>query len=202
MFVVSRDDFRRGGFGLLVNLFLEVDEDSHVVFDQLRGQTDGEFRGDAAVGPDFEEQFVVIGVLPQPRGLNMEVDLGDRGMNRIDRDVTDRQIVVEVAVSRNVTAPPFDPHFDVQVSTLAHRGDVYVRVKDLHVIITLDVTRLHFPRFGARNADGLRLTGVEFEGDLFKVEDDIGGILNDARNRGELMQHAFNAHGGDGGPLD
>src|SRR5262245_57820232 len=109
-----------------MNLFLEVDEDRHMIFDQLRGQADGEFRRDAAVGPDLEQQLVVIGVLPQPRGLDMEVDLGDRGMNRIYWDVTDRQIVIEIAVGRDVTTPALDPHLDVGVSALVQRGDVYV----------------------------------------------------------------------------
>src|SRR5262245_53989744 len=185
-----------------MNLFLEVDEDRHMIFDQLRGQADGEFRRDAAVGPDLEQQLVVIGVLPQPRGLDMEVDLGDRGMNRIYWDVTDRQIVIEIAVGRDVTTPALDPHLDVEISALAHRGDVDVGVEHLNVLIQLDVARLHLPGFGARHADCLRLAGMEFEGDLFKVEDDIGGILNDASDRGEFVQDAFNSHGGDGGPFD
>src|SRR5215475_11416207 len=182
-----------------MNLFLEVDEDRHMIFDQLRGQADGEFRRDAAVSPYLEQQFVVIGVLPQPCGLNMEVDLGYRGMNRVHRDVTDRQIVIEIAVSRDVTTPALDPHLDVQITALTHRGDVDVRVEYLNVLIQFDVSRLHLSGFGARHADGLRFTGVEFERDLFKVEDDIGGILNNARNRRELVQHAFDADGDDGG---
>src|SRR5262249_11129425 len=202
MLVVRRDRLLHDRLGLFVNLFLEVDENRHVVFDQLRGQSDGEFRCDAAVGPDLEQQFVVIGILPQTSGLDVEIDLGYRRMNRINRDVTDRQVIIEIAVSRDVTTPPLDPHFNVQVSAFAHRGAVDGPVEDLHIIIQLDVAGFHFSGFGARNANGLRFSGVEFEGDLFKVEDDIGGILNDARNRRELVQHAFDSDGGDGGSFD
>src|SRR4030095_8526140 len=185
-----------------MNLLFEIDEDRHVIFDQLRGQADGEFRRDAAVGPDLEQQLVVICVLPQPCGLDVEIDLGDRGMNGIYGDVTDRQIVVEIAVSRDVTTPALNSHLDVQISALAHRGDVNVGVEPLNVIIQFDVARFHLPRFGARHANGLGFAGMEFERDLFKVEDDIGGILNDSRDRGELVQHAFDSHGGYGGPFD
>jgi len=35
-------------------------------------------------------------------------------MNGIDRDVSDSEIFVEVTISRNITAPVLDAHFDLE----------------------------------------------------------------------------------------
>ena len=60
-------------FGLL----LEVDEDAHVVLDQLGRQTDGILRRDGAVGPHFEHQAVVVGHLPEAGGFHRVVHFAD-----------------------------------------------------------------------------------------------------------------------------
>ena len=56
--------------------------------------------------------------------------------------------------------------------------------------------------FRARDAQGFDLAGVQLERNPFQVEDDVGGILDHARQRAELVLGAFDAHGGDGGALD
>ena len=99
-------------------------------------------RRDAAVGPDLERQLVVVGVLTETRGLDVEVDLLDRRVDRVDRDVADRQIVVEVAVGRDVAAALLETHLDVQRPALAHGRDVDVRIEDLDIAIELDIARL------------------------------------------------------------
>ncbi len=56
------------------------------------------------------------------------------------------------------------------------------------------------------------LTGLEpdragafadhLEGDLLEVEDDVGGVFDNAGNGAEFVRHAFDADGGDGGAFD
>src|SRR4029077_3582561 len=48
----------------------------------------------------------------------------------------------------------------------------------------------------------LRSLAVKLEGNLFEVEDDVGHILDDARERREFVEHSFDANGGDGRPFD
>src|SRR5207249_8378613 len=46
--------------------------------------------------------------------------------------------------------------------------------------------------------DRLRQVGVELDGHLLQVEDDVRGILDDAGDRRKFVQHAFDLHGSDG----
>ena len=119
--------------------FFEVDEDRHVVLQQLRGLADGILRRDRAVGPDFESQLVVVGHLAETRGLDGEVDLAHRRVDRVDRDVADRQILVEVPVRADIAAAGLQPHLDVELAALADRGDVHVAVEHFDVGIGLDL---------------------------------------------------------------
>jgi hypothetical protein len=47
------------------DLFLEVDEDAHVVLEQLGRQAERIGGQHRAVGPDFERQLVVVGDLTE-----------------------------------------------------------------------------------------------------------------------------------------
>src|SRR5216684_669344 len=48
------------------------------------------------------------------------------------------------------------------------------------------------------DVNGLGQVGVELDGHLLEVEDDVGGILDHAGDRRKFVQHAFDLHGGDG----
>src|ERR1700686_3558249 len=87
-----------------LDVFLEVDEDIHVVLQQLRRQADGIGWGDGTVGPDFEGELVVVGDLPETRGFYRVVALAHRGVNGVDRDETDAEVFVEIPVGGDVAA--------------------------------------------------------------------------------------------------
>ena len=59
---------------------------------------------DRAVGPDLEGQLVVVGRLAEAGVLDRVVDLADRRVDRVERDVADAQILVEVPVGGDVAA--------------------------------------------------------------------------------------------------
>jgi hypothetical protein len=60
-------------------------------------------------------------------------------MDRVDRDVSDAEVFVEVPVRGNVAAAVLDLHFDLQRSAGAHGGDVEFLVEDLDVGVVFDV---------------------------------------------------------------
>ncbi len=119
-------------------------------------------------------------------------------MHRIDGDVTERQVLVEILIRADVAAAGFEAHFDVQLAALAHGGDVNVAIEHFHVGVGFDLAAAHGAWSFHVQAHGLDAIPAELEGNLFEVEDDVGGVFNDARYRAEFMLDAFDAHGGNG----
>ena len=103
---------------------LKVDEDAHVVLDELRGETDGVLRSDGAVGPNFERELFVVGHLAETSGFDGVVDLAHRRVDRIHRDVADGKIFVKVAVGADVAAAVLDAHFHLELAAFVDGGDV------------------------------------------------------------------------------
>ena len=75
--------------------------------------------------------------------------------------------------------------------------DVGVRLEDLDVAVGLDVAPAHFAGLVDLDRERLDLIGVQLERDLLEVEDDVGRILDHARDRRELVEHAVDLHRGD-----
>src|SRR6266436_4421990 len=176
----------------------EVDEDAHVILHQLGGEADGVLRGNGAVGPHFDHQLFVVGHLAETGGFDRIVDLAYRRVNAVDRDVADGQIFVVVAVGGHITAAVLGAHFDLELAAFADGGNVNALIEDGEVRVLLDLRR--GDRTGLLDVDvnRLRQVGVELDGHLLQVEDDVRGILDHARDRRKFVQHAFDLHGGDG----
>ena len=100
--------------GLGLKFLFEINEDGHVVFEQLGGESQRIRRSDGAVGPDFNVELVVIGDLAQTRGLDRVIDFTYRGMDRIDGDEAQTQVFVEIPVGGNVAAAVLHAHFDLK----------------------------------------------------------------------------------------
>src|SRR6476659_1677601 len=63
---------------VLFSVFFKVDEDRHVVLDQLRGEANRVVRLDRSVRPHLDAELVVFGVLPETRSVDRVIDLLDR----------------------------------------------------------------------------------------------------------------------------
>src|SRR6202011_2188405 len=50
--------------------------------------------------------------------------------------------------------------------------------------------------------NGLRQVGVQLDGHLLEVEDDVRGVFHHTGDRGEFVQHSFDFYGGDGRAFD
>src|SRR5437764_28830 len=74
-------------------------------------------------------------------------------------------------------------------------------IQHLDVLVDDDVAGLDF--FGPLHldADGLLLLRVHPEEDFLEVEDDVGDVLGNVGDGGELVLHAFDADAGHGGAL-
>src|SRR5258708_4166233 len=119
-------------------------------------------------------------------------------MNAVHRDVADGQIFVVVAVCGDVTAAVLDAHLDLQLATFADGGDVHALIEDGEVRVFLDLRGSNRPGLLDVDENRLRQVGVELDGHLFQVEDNVRGILDHAGDRREFVQDSFDLHGGDG----
>ena len=112
------------------------------------------------------------------------------------------QVGVEVLVGGDISAPALQAHLHVDLAALADGADVNVLVENLDVAVGLDHARGDDAgRVGAQ-VQGLGAFARQLEGDLLQVEDDVGRVLDHAADGLELVQHALDADGGYGRPLD
>src|ERR1700730_1035800 len=185
-----------------VHRFLKVNEDAHVIFYQLGGETDGILRGDGAVGPHFDHQFFVVRHLAQASGFDGVVHLAYRRVNAVHGDVADRQVFVVVGVRSHVATAVLDAHFDLQAAAFADRSDIDILVEHGEVGVFFDLGRSDWSGMLEVQIDGLGQVGVELNGDLLQVTNDVRGVFYYAGDRGEFVQYPFDLDGGDGRALD
>src|SRR5882762_4865563 len=176
----------------------KVDEDAHVILDQLGRESNRVLRSDGAVGPHFNHQFFVVGHLAETSGFDRVVDLAHWRVNGVHRDITDRQILVVVAVRGHVTAAILGAHLDLQLAAFADRGDVYALIEHRKVRILFDLRRRHRAGILHINVNRLRQIGVQLDRNLLNIEDNVRGVLDDTGNRRKFVQHSFDFHRGDG----
>ena len=161
-----------------------------MIANQLGRERHGVARRHRPVGPDVDGQLVVVGRLAEARRLDEVVDLLDRRVHRVDRDPADAEILVEVLVGRDVAAAALHAHLHVQLAALGDGRDVRVRLEDLDVGVGLDVARLDLARLVDAQVQRLGGVDVHLQRNLLQVQDDVGRVLDDARDRRELVQHA------------
>jgi hypothetical protein len=79
---------------------------------------------------------------------------------------------------------------------------VDVGIEDLDLRVLGHLSGRDVARAADVDREDLRLLRVESERNLLQVQDDVGHILLNARDRGELVQHPLDVDGGDRRPLD
>ena len=189
---------RRGGLVEALDL-LEVGEDRELADEDLGGLRDRVLRIDRAVRRDVEDELVVVGALPDAGGLDVVRHAVDRGEHRVDRDDADRVRLAAVALGRDVAAAAADRQRDLEPALRREVRDLELRVQDLEVGGRLDVGGRDDALTALRQAHlHLRRLAVEDADELLQVEDDVGDVLADARQRRELVRDPFDLDGGDG----
>src|SRR5208282_126956 len=184
------------------DLFLEIDKDIHVIFDQLRRESKRIARSDRTVGPDFNRQLVVIGDLSETRRFDGVVALAHRRVHGIDGNESDAEIVLEILVRGNVTAAALEAHFHIEFAALANGRYVDVLIEHLHIAVGFDHAAGNHSRLIGAQVNRFRTIARKFEWNLLHVEDDVGRVFDYARYRLEFMQHAFDLDCGNGRAFD
>src|SRR5580698_4124282 len=185
-----------------LHLLLEVDEDVHVVFEQLGRETERVGGEHGAVRPDLKRELVVVGDLTETSSLDEVIHLADGRVNAVDRDEADAEVGVEVLVRRDIATATFEAHLHVDAAAFANRADIDIGIEDLDVRVSLDHARGDDAWLVGVKIEGLGAVAVELEGNLLEIEDDVGRILDDASDRLELVQDTLDLDGGDSSALD
>src|SRR5436305_3823033 len=181
---------------------LEVDEDAHVILDELGGQADGVLRRDCAVGPHLDHELFVVGHLAKTRGFDRIVDLANRRVDGVHRNVADGQVLVIVAVGGDVPAAILRAHFDLQLATFTDGGDVHGLIEHCEIRIFFYLRVGYRPRGLDVDVTRFRHVRVELDGHLLEVKNNVGGIFHYAGDRRKFVQDSFDFYCGNGGAFN
>jgi hypothetical protein len=164
-----------------LDLFLEVDEDVHVVLEQLGGQADGIGGQHGPVGPHFQGELVVVGNLPQASGFHHVVDATHRRVDRIHGDEANAQVSVEVLVGGDIAASALEAHLHVQLAPFGKSGNINVLVQYLDVAIGLNHSRSDHAGLVGPQIERFGALARKLEGNLLEVQDNVSRVFNHAR---------------------
>ena len=115
----------------------------------------------------------------------------------------DRVLGAAVQLGRDVAAAAADRERHLELALVGEVRDLEVRVEDLEVGRRLDVGRRDGAGALLREAHlDLGRLAVQPADQVLEVEDDVGDVLADARERRELVRDALDLHRGDGGALE
>ncbi len=176
-----------------------------MVDQNLGGLLEGVLGEDGAVGGDFDDEFLVVGLLVDAEVFNCVLDVLDRGVNRVygqGLDVGDFELVL---VGGHPATAFVDCDLEVEARVGIQVTDDLLGIEDFKARKGLsDVTG--FEHLLARHVDGsflgLGIFGHLLEVHLLEIEDDICHILFYAGDGIELVFHAVNLDGGDGIALE
>src|ERR1700674_3951528 len=178
-------------------LMLDVDEDREVVAQEGRREPDRVRGRDRAVGPDFQNQAVIVGRLPDARRLDVVVYPPHRRVNRVDGNVADTHVLVEVLVGRHVAAAHGDPQLHLELPVLGKSRDGRRRIEDLDRGVSGQIGRRNLSLLLRVEGQDLLVGRVHLDGNLLQIQDDVRHVLDNTGERRELVQHAFDLHGRD-----
>jgi hypothetical protein len=182
---------------------VEVGEDRQLPDQDLSPLRDRILRIDRAVGRDVQDQLVVVGALAHPCRFDVVRDAADRREHRVDWNDADRVGLAAVPLGGNVAATATDRERDLEPAFRAEVRDLELRIQDLEVGGSLDVgagdaapslcrqPNFHLGRFPVEDAD-----------QLLQIEDYVGDVLANTRERRELVRDALDLDRGHGGALE
>src|SRR2546421_2511707 len=182
---------------------VEIGEDRELANQNLSGLADRVAGIERAVGRDVQDQLVVVGALTDAGSLDVVRDAADRREDRVDRDDADRMLGPPVQLGGNVTPAAADRQRHLELALVGQVRDLEVRVEDLELRRCFDVLRRDRTRSPLRQADlDLRRVAVQARDQVLEVEEDVGDVLANAGQGGELVRDALDLDRGDCGALE
>ena len=131
---------------LLVRRFFKfhrvlVVADKHIKVMRQNGRRLGQrvIGRDAAVGPDFEHQAVIVGAVADARGFHGVTHAGDRREQRVNGHNANGLAGLFVFVAGAETASDLDGQFHLKFLLLVQRADELVGIDQLNILVELDV---------------------------------------------------------------
>ena len=103
---------------------------------------------------------------------------------------------------RNVAAAALDGQFEFELALRVQRGNVQIRVVEFDAGRRSDVRGGDDSRALLAQVSNNRLVVLGGNRQVLDVQDDLGDIFLDTRNRGELVQHAIDPDARDRGTGD
>jgi hypothetical protein len=89
----------------LLRFILKVNEDTHLILENLCGVCHRIVRLNAAVGYHFKDDPIIIGALSEASISDSKIDFLDRRKNGVDKYRVDRRALFPVPFCRNIAAP-------------------------------------------------------------------------------------------------
>jgi len=157
------------------------------------------FGTNGAVGPDFDDELIVIGVLADARALHVEIDTANRAENRVDRQFADRQAATFFGRAVATTGMDFEFHFQVRVRRI-DREQVKIGVHDFDFGRADDIGRGDGALATVFETQTGRLHTIEHQPELLDLENKLGHVLAYAGDGREFMMDIRHTYAGDGGP--
>src|SRR5581483_7158347 len=194
-----------GGDRLLAEALdlVDVGEDRELADEDLGRLGERVLRIDRPVGGDVEHQLVVIRPLPDARSLDRVRNAAHGREDRVDRDDADRVLRAAIELGGHVAAAASDRQRQLQAAAVREVRDLELRIEDLELRWSLDVGCGDDARPLLRDVHlDLRRVAVEAGDEILEVENDVGDVLADARQRRELVRSPLDLDRGDRSALE
>ena len=178
-------------------------ENVEVMLEDRTGLLKGVVRVDTTVGPDFENELIIIGNLSDAGVFNGILDEANRREKRIDRDNPDGLLLFLVLLAGIVSATGLNLDFSLEGGVFLECRDHLIGVNDGDIGIRLDVSGGDSTS-AVLNLDGQseRLAFQRNDENFLQVEDDVSDIFDDPINALELVLNTLDFDRGDSGTLD
>ena len=173
--------------GILVEFPGEAEE----LDEGTAGRGNGVARQHGGLGLHVDDETVEVGALLDAGGLHLVAHAEHRGVDGVDGQTSDLGVRVLVEGGGDVAAAALDDEFHLDASVIIEGGDVQVGVVDRHTGRRVDVGSSDLAGTGLAqvHGDGLVLLGGQDE--LLEIEDDLGDVLDDSLDGGELVLDAL-----------
>ena len=117
--------------------------------------------GNPAVGPNLQNELIIIGDLTDAGCLDRILHETNRGKERINRDHTDSLLFLLILLAGIITPAGLDLNLRLEITFRVQRADYLVGIYDRDIRIRLNLGRCHRTHFVSldRQIDDIPLVG-------------------------------------------
>ena len=169
-----------------------LDKGVEMLAENLRCLNKSHLRPQSAIGPDLQDQAIIVGQLSDPGILGFIPNPADRRERGIHPD--DPDLIVPIAVLRSgiVTAPLARLQIDVEGNILGELRDVELRVDDGNLGAMLNIPRGNVTRLVDTDLEiHLVNSALDLHVHIFEIQHYDRNILVNACHAGEFMLNSF-----------